>query len=208
MSGISGRAKCSISRNDLQNVMKYTIEEPVRDYLEGTTDTIIKSYKKFFQRVAPETDRLNHNAVSACARDLFGLGSHDALMFGTALTKAFSDMKQKGDKALTGGRLSPAVKDIYLLLPRSRSWKSMGESAEASLRKEQSEVKAEGEDDENLEVKAELLHKTPERKLKQEISDVILDPAEIYRMYQARPTIKLEQVAHRLACVCMYMSRI
>ena len=69
------------------------------------------------------------------------------------------------------------------------------------------------EDDENLECDAELLHKTPARKLpkrilKLEISDVILDPEELYRMYQARPTIKMEQVAHRLARVCMYMSRI
>lgn len=204
----AARSKCGISRADLQNAMKYTIDEPGRAYLEGSTDTIINSYKKFFQRVAAETDRLNVLAVTACVKDLWALGPHDASMFGTALSKAFSAMKLKGNKAITGGRLSPAVKDVFRALPRGKSWRSLGEFAEASLRKEQSEVKAEGEDDENLEVKAELLHKTPERKLKQEISDVILDPAEIYRMYQARPTIKMEQVAHRLARVCMYMSRI
>ena len=95
------------------DAMKYSIEEPGRAYLEGSTDTIIHAYKKFFQRVAAETDRLNCVAVTACVKELFSLGPHDAAMFGTALSKAFSAMKLKGNKAITGGRLSPAVKQFH-----------------------------------------------------------------------------------------------
>ena len=225
MSGKPARSKCGISRADLLNAMKYTIDEPGRAYLEGSTDTIINSYKKFFQRVAAETDRLNGVAVAACVKELFALGPHDAAMFGTALSKAFAAMKIKGNKAITGGRLSPAVKKVFRAIPRGKSWRSLGASAEERLRTAEDgkswmslglsaeERLRTAEDDENLECKAELLHTTParklpERKLKLEISDVILDPAELYRMYQARPTIKMEQVAHRLARVCMYMSRI
>ena len=194
----AGRNKCVIDYEQLKGLMKEHVAEPKEEWAHCEQLRLVKLYKPFFKELAEVTQRINPVALAQAARELFQLPKDESFLFGAAVAAAFATCKRAGDKAATGSKLSPDVKEVY---------QSMIHGQEVALHRRTTQLfgpelkhePAVESEDVKVPFKKELGQNTPEHKgVKRSLSS----PTQILSLYQITESTKQVKVAWPCAFKC------